>query len=472
MLSFDYRVVKGQESGYQFVWEGAGVATVRNYLHVTDSSWRTERTLVTVPAGATTLRVLLEAFPNDQNPVEGIDRYTNIRITGVTAVDKPPVNITPQYVSVPVPSGTKTLSVTEPGLTGQNLIPNPSLESGLWQKTVGDCNAYDDNPDISMKLDTTDHSAGKQSLELDAKRHNACTGPNAVDIQENHSYLLSFDYQSPNAATASYSISFNDPNHTSVSNNSIPVKGSGWQTYNQSFTAPFGATQASLTVYADAVDPPTTTIINRYDNFRLVEIPDVAGQYYIVSGNQTPLTKPKDITFTLSSPTKKLIHITGATTPFYLAMSEAYHPDWRLELANSRVEGFLTSWVPWVHPDAVSNTDHFDLDDFLNGWYVDPKALCKSNPTGCTINKDGSYNLEMIAEFAPQRWFYVGLVISVTTLLACIGYLLWVWRRRWPVAVQWTNHAIGIPQAWGRLLLRHSRPNVDAIRRGPPKDRK
>jgi hypothetical protein len=466
MLSFDYRVVKGQEAGYQLVWGGPSGNTARYYLRVSDSSWRTERTLVTVPPGATSLRVLLEAIPNDQIPVEGVSHYTNIRLTALTATEIPPISTAPQYVQDPIPAGTRTVSVSDPSLSGDNLVPNPSFESGLWQKTVGDCNNYDDNPDLSMSLDAGSHSVGRQSLELGARRHTACTGPEAISVQESQSYLLSFDYQSPNASSAGYSISFNDPNHTSVSNNSIPIKGDGWQTYNQTFTVPFGATQATLTVYADALDPPTTTIINRYDNFSLVEIPNVAGQYYLVSGNQTELAKPKNITFTPINPAKKLVHITGATTPFYIAMSEGYNPQWRLELANSRVQGFLASWIPWVHPDAVSNSDHFDLDDFVNGWYIDAAGLCKYHPAGCTINKDGSYNLEMIAEFAPQRWFDVGVVISVMTLLACIGFLLWAWRRRWQVAVHWTGRHIGIPQAW--LLApqtRQQRPNLENISR-------
>ncbi|QQR52502.1 hypothetical protein IPG36_08260 [bacterium] len=36
----------------------------------------------------------------------------------------------------------------------------------------------------------------------------------------------------------------------------------------------------------------------------------------------------------------------------------------------------------------------------------------------------------MVAEFTPQRWFYVGLIISATTLAGCLGYLGFVgWRK-------------------------------------------
>lgn len=465
MVAFDYRVYKGNEAAFQLVWGGANNAISRNYLAVTGSNWRTLRTLVTVPSGATSLRLRLEAFPNEQKPTEGIDRYTNIRISDLTTVDTLPVSVAPQYKSIAVPPDTRQLSVSDSNLSGKNLIPNPSLNNGLWQKTVGDCNNFDSNPDLGMGLDTRDHSVGRQSLELTAKRHIACTGPPAVKVQEGHVYLLSFDYQSPNSTSASYSVSFNDSDDTLINNKNIAISDQKWHTLNQTFTVPFGATQAYITFDADAADPPTTTIINRYDNFRLVEIPNVAGQYYITSGGGQTLKAPSKITYTLVNPTKKLIRITDATTPFYLAMSEAYHPQWRLELANSKSQGGLASWIPWVKPDAIPSKDHFDLDDFLNGWYVDPAALCRDHPAGCTINANGSYNLQLIAEFAPQRWFYVGLVISVTTLLACIGYLFWVWRRRWRVGIQWTSRHIGIPQAWIRAFVKRVRPAVDGIKR-------
>ena len=51
------------------------------------------------------------------------------------------------------------------------------------------------------------------------------------------------------------------------------------------------------------------------------------------------------------------------------------------------------------------------------------------------------------------------------TLLGCLGYLGWAWRRRWRLGIQWTSRHIGNPQAWARLLIRRPRPPVDAVRR-------
>jgi len=85
------------------------------------------------------------------------------------------------------------------------------------------------------------------------------------------------------------------------------------------------------------------------------------------------------------------------------------------------------------------------VNGFLNAWFVDVDELCDGvgksadglhssaetmEPTSCVRNADGSYDIEMVIEFFPQRWFYLGLLISGTTLLGCLGYLGYDWRRR------------------------------------------
>jgi len=80
-------------------------------------------------------------------------------------------------------------------------------------------------------------------------------------------------------------------------------------------------------------------------------------------------------------------------------------------------------WVPWVKSDRISDDKHFELDGFLNGWFVEPETLCANDNKACTKNADGSYDLELTIEFFPQRWFYLGLLISGVTFVGCIGYL-------------------------------------------------
>ena len=105
-----------------------------------------------------------------------------------------------------------------------------------------------------------------------------------------------------------------------------------------------------------------------------------------------------------------------------------------------------------MKPDRISDDDHLKLNGFLNAWYVNVEELCgvehtpsltglplsrgelsglRPSLSGCVRNGDGSYDIEMVIEFFPQRWFYLGLLISGITLFGCLGYLGWDWRRRW-----------------------------------------
>ena len=90
---------------------------------------------------------------------------------------------------------------------------------------------------------------------------------------------------------------------------------------------------------------------------------------------------------------------------------------------NEKINGFFEKWWPFAKPDRVADEYHYKLNGFLNGWYVDPAQLCKNDNTACTKNTDGTVDIEMTIEFFPQRWFYLGLLISGTTLLGCLGYL-------------------------------------------------
>ncbi len=336
--------------------------------------------------------------------------------------DKLSIDNEPIYSSTTLLNGIDNqFTYTNKNYTFKNLITNGSFERGFWQQAVGDCHNYDQKPILGMKLDAHNKTDGVQSLQLEATRHTACISIE-LPINATSTYLLSFDYQSSNAKSASYYIGFNDPVKTSDSEN-LPLTDTAWHTLTRTIKVPAGATTLSLYVYAKETDVKTNNI-NRYDNFKLVEIPDISSSYYLVSEPDAQLVQPASTTFDLISPTKKLVYIRGATTPFFLGMSESYHDKWYLELNNAKVQGRLDSWWPFAKPDRVGDEYHYKLNGFLNGWYVDTTELCEVQKlAGCTQNPGGSYDIEMVIEFWPQRWFYLGLIVSGLTLAGCLGYL-------------------------------------------------
>jgi hypothetical protein len=417
-LSFNYETKNSDRLSYTLAYGGGNTTKLTKQIQIKDQdTWATYSTLIHAPNDARTLSVQLLGYPNEQLTKLGITNYSSLSLTPLQLVASTPVNTKPSFVKLPINSNDK-ITYEDNKFKLTNLIPNGSFQKGLWQKKVGDCNNYDDNPQIGMKLD----KIGAQNvLELDAKRHIACTGPQqAINIVPNTKVLLSFSYQSPNGTNAGYYVRFNDPAHTIVSKQ-LSIANTGWNTYSNILTVPSDATQMSLGVDSYAASPTSKTIITRYSKFEMYTIPDIQNSYFIVNSPLRSIVPPKFVNYHISNPTKRIVHITGATGPFYLNMSEAYSNKWRLEINNNKVHG-LSSLFPINSPDAINTNYHYKLDDYSNGWYVDTTQLCTKEHL-CQRGADGSYNINLEIEYTPERWFNLGLLISCATLLTITSYL-------------------------------------------------
>jgi hypothetical protein len=417
-FAFTYKVSIAKQAGYLLTFNNSSHTHFEEQLPA-EGEWTPFSRLIRAPDGASKVSIQLMGYPDEELKRIALTNYYGVQLIPLSSVSKVPITINPDYVKVPININTK-LNYDDNSFTYKNLIPNGSLKEGLWQQKVGDCNNYDNKPIIGMQLDKKLLSGGQNVLELDATRHTACTGPNPVKVEQNTEVYFSFRYQSPNAVNAGYNVSFNDPLHTNISQQ-LQITDTKWQTFSTTITVPQGATQLSLNLYSYSADPSDINVITRYSNLDLYLVPDIQDTYYLLSLPEQQFVSPNSISYKLVSATKKIVTITGATTPFYLNMDEAYNTNWRLEINNKNVHG-LNNWLFTAKPNLVPTSDHYDLDNFANGWYVDTKQLCKMQDQ-CTQNKDGSYNISFEIEFAPQRYFYIGGIISGVTLVVCSGYL-------------------------------------------------
>jgi hypothetical protein len=85
----------------------------------------------------------------------------------------------------------------------------------------------------------------------------------------------------------------------------------------------------------------------------------------------------------------------------------------------------------------LSKENHLMANGYANSWIIDTNKVCEaqseklpSDNSFCTKNSDGSYDFEIVVEFWPQRLYYLGLIISGTTLVLCLGYFGWVFVKR------------------------------------------
>jgi hypothetical protein len=83
----------------------------------------------------------------------------------------------------------------------------------------------------------------------------------------------------------------------------------------------------------------------------------------------------------------------------------------------------------WFKKPIDDNQNHLMANGYANSWVINSEDLCKNN-NNCIKNADGTYDLEMVVEFWPQRLFYIGIFISGMTFLVCIGYLVYDWRKK------------------------------------------
>lgn len=415
MLTFDVRGDESDQIGYLTRFNNPSQTSVKKYIPLEGASWRTINQLVEVPKDADRLSLKLLGMPNTRTRRPTITYYDNIKLQQVDTLATIEIE-GPNYQSVPIGSGRHAFGFEDSNYRNTNLFPNASLENGLWKKEVSDCNAYDDKADLKMK-DSEVASNGQRSLELSAKRHIACTGPPAVKVRENSYYLLSFDHQSPNAKNASYYVNFIGDNVAQAALSADVPTDPTWQTYTRLIKTPAGAKDLQLSVRSRADEQREAYLTNRYDNFRLVELPSNLQQYYIVGAEGQGFKAPQGISYKAEDPARRAIHITKASGKFYLTLADSYNESWRLVLNNQHV-----GRLPWSRPDIVSQEAHVRWDGFVNGWLVDPAAICQAQKQGCTANGDGTYDLDLIAEFSSQRWFNVGVATSISALLACLAY--------------------------------------------------
>jgi len=419
LFSFDYQINGGQKVGYKVAFDDPAQTVIKEDIKTFDKGWHTYSRRIDAPAGATHMTITAYGYPNQSQTQFAITHYDKFRLSPLTERQVIEAQSS-EAQKVTLPAGKNTVAFTDTKPFA-NLIKNGSLEDGLWQRNVRDCNEYDANAAIGMTLDASTVKSGKSSLQLWAKRHTACTSPEPINITQNNTYELRLSYKSATAQNATYSVRFNDAAGTSKSER-IAVKGVGWHDTIVRFVAPLGATKMSLTLYAEPDTDGHQVSVN-YDDISVSDVTPLVGDMMVQTDMQQ-VTQPRKITFDAHAPTRKLIHVEGAQGPFYLIMNEAYHTGWRLEASNAKVNGALNSWRPAVHPDMVSQESHFEANVAMNGWYVDTSTFCQKQ-SACTRNADGTYNLTLIAEFAPQRIFYGGLIVSGTAFAFAIAYVLW-----------------------------------------------
>ncbi len=144
-----------------------------------------------------------------------------------------------------------------------------------------------------------------------------------------------------------------------------------------------------------------------------------------LEGNKFDLISPQknncQLNYNHQNPTLWKIYIPeNCGTDFFLSLDERYDDGWQASIKPYGIDDSSKSFSEF---SLIPANQHVVGNGFSNVWAVDTKNLG-------VVDSGNGY--EVTLEFIPQKLFHLGLLISGTTLLSCLGYLGYdlVKRRR------------------------------------------
>jgi len=316
-----------------------------------------------------------------------------------------------------------------------------SEKNGGWVK-LGERNFGEGEQELTLPFSGISENLVDENLEINNYL------PNSI-------YRINFNYQSSEDLTLS--IKENDSDKEIVRMMVYPTNGR-----TQQFEAFFKSSLEGMSVAIHFINNSDEEIDLEYTNLQVNRIyePEVMLKnikYPNFVRNQAPLISnikyqtPK-ITFVKINPTKYRVKIEGAKDPYTLIFSESFHEGWKMYINGLKNDG-LTDYELKNYGETVasyfggdikegthrntflekatfetlgkkpiSEDKHLLVNGYANSWYITPE------------DAGGKQDYELIIEFAPQRLFYIGLFISLLTLISCLGYIMFstikkLWKR-------------------------------------------
>jgi len=148
------------------------------------------------------------------------------------------------------------------------------------------------------------------------------------------------------------------------------------------------------------------------------------------------------ISFLKINPIKYVIKIDNIKSYTNIIFSESFNNGWKLYPVNEHsfnqsqllakyFSGEVQEYKPLnvffnnyifenIFNKFIPDEYHKQVNVYANSWLVDPLTICTEFTKGCIYNDDGSFTLSLAIEFWPQRLFYLGIMITLSTLLVLL----------------------------------------------------
>ena len=107
------------------------------------------------------------------------------------------------------------------------------------------------------------------------------------------------------------------------------------------------------------------------------------------------------------NPTRYIVDVKNTKAPFHLVFSESFSADWKAYIKTCTQScNVLQDWFL----ESISEERHYMVNGFANGWNIIPSD--SKNRT----------NYSIVIEYFPQRFMYIGGIISFLTLIILLIY--------------------------------------------------
>ncbi len=124
---------------------------------------------------------------------------------------------------------------------------------------------------------------------------------------------------------------------------------------------------------------------------------------------------------------KYKIEVRNTTNTYLLNFLESFHELWKVYI--KPMDNNKNSFYETFELKEVLYDKHILINGYANSWMINNDDLCKNNAL-CKKNSDNSYDYDLIIEFYPQQYYYIGMAMTLMMLLLMFIYFIYTKTRR------------------------------------------
>ena len=292
------------------------------------------------------------------------------------------------------------------GFQNKKFIDNSEFEDKLWGG-ANFCGGDQTKSQINIDKDP-DHTSldGTNSVRVSSDSGTGCIYNPIQNFRPSLIYKFSFDYKNISGNAPEFCALVQDKNGGGCKPYAKLDKNFAWTTYSTIIQTNQDTLGVILHFYSPAKLGEKS--INLFDNIKVEAVYNPLQSIYLVSNfNNVAQDKIADITSKELNPTLYDIKVTGEIkSPQIISFNKAYSPYWRmnetLTTPLAYIKDLMKNMLSILKTGKFTNElPHYHTDGINNGWIV---------------SKDGNYTIE----YLPEKFFEVGVFITITYLLTLI----------------------------------------------------